>query len=59
MIRLTRFCLRKPGSAFVLGIGTVAAMVCFYRATAMDEGEKRHVLKRLSEIYRMPGRLVT
>jgi hypothetical protein len=50
---------RRRHGLTALGAGLLAALAGFLCAAGLDEGARRHLLKRISELSRMPGRLLT
>lgn len=58
-MRLLRFALRHRRAAAVSVCSAAVGLAAFSMAIRMDEGKKRHILKRLSEMRRMPERLLT
>lgn len=59
MIRLFRFAWRHRRGTATLVFWAAAGFAAFTLAVRIDEGKKRHIEKRFSEMRKMPGRFLT
>lgn len=59
MAWILKFAWRRRRAALAVAGSGLTWLAAFQRAINLDEGSRRHIKKQLSEVRRLPGRLMT